>query len=103
MHRKKIECSLGGSFLSLARRYAQPSQYPTRQGETRVETHSRLEERNPSNVSGGDARALHDLKKISIAIPVYNEERNIREAYSAVRRVVDSMAGKYDYEIIFTD
>ncbi len=43
------------------------------------------------------------MKKISIAIPVYNEEKNVREAYAVVRRLFDSLKDRYDYEIVFTD
>jgi dolichol-phosphate mannosyltransferase len=40
---------------------------------------------------------------ISIVIPVYNEEANVRSAYDAVARVFDSLRGRYEFEIIFTD
>lgn len=40
---------------------------------------------------------------ISILIPVFNEEGNIVRAYEEVRRVFDSLNGRYDFEIIFTD
>jgi len=43
------------------------------------------------------------MKTISIVIPVYNEEENIRTAYRRVAAVMEGLAGRYDYEIIFTD
>tara|TARA_B100000315_G_scaffold134204_1_gene123626 strand:+ start:2063 stop:3016 length:954 start_codon:yes stop_codon:yes gene_type:complete len=43
------------------------------------------------------------MEKISIVIPVYNEEDNIVLAYNAVQKVMSSLAEQYTYEIIFTD
>jgi dolichol-phosphate mannosyltransferase len=40
---------------------------------------------------------------ISIVIPVYNEEANVRKAYEAVARVFDGLRGRYEFEVIFTD
>jgi dolichol-phosphate mannosyltransferase len=40
---------------------------------------------------------------ISIVIPVFNEERNIPRAYAAVVDLFRSLAGRYRYEIIFSD
>jgi len=40
---------------------------------------------------------------ISIVIPVYNEEANVRAAYEAVARVFDDLKSRYEFEIIFTD
>ncbi|MCJ9729395.1 glycosyltransferase family 2 protein [Bradyrhizobium sp. PRIMUS42] len=44
-----------------------------------------------------------DRKLISILIPVFNEEGNIRRAYEAVRDVFEQMKDRYTFEIIFTD
>ena len=43
------------------------------------------------------------MEKVSIVIPVYNEEDNIVLAYNAVQKVMSSLAEQYTYEIIFTD
>jgi dolichol-phosphate mannosyltransferase len=43
------------------------------------------------------------LPLISVIIPVYNEQSNIRRAYSAVVDVFASLQGRYDFEIVFTD
>lgn len=40
---------------------------------------------------------------ISIVIPVYNEEANVRAAYDAVKNVFATIEHAYDFEIIFTD
>lgn len=51
-------------------------------------------------------RLEEDVKSvplISILIPVYNEEKNVRLAYDAVVAVFDKLAGRYLLEIIFTD
>ena len=40
---------------------------------------------------------------ISIVIPVYNEEANVRAAYEAVAKAFDHIKGRYEFEIIFTD
>jgi len=42
-------------------------------------------------------------KIISIIIPVYNEEKNVWNAYSETKKVFDTDLSKYDFEIIFTD
>lgn len=44
-----------------------------------------------------------DRKKISVVVPVYNEEDNINELYNAVNTVMHSSNNKYEYEFIFTD
>lgn len=41
------------------------------------------------------------IKKISITIPVYNEEKNIRELYDRLTRVLNRIS--YDSEIIFVN
>jgi len=43
------------------------------------------------------------MKKISIIVPVYNEQDNVLNAYNALKKEMDLFKGKYDYEIIFTD
>lgn len=45
----------------------------------------------------------NSLKKISIVIPVYNEEDNLVPVVDRVRGVFASLAGKYEYEIILVD
>lgn len=42
------------------------------------------------------------MKKISICIPCYNEEKNIMYAYDRVKQVLQGLP-EYDYEIIFAD
>lgn len=42
------------------------------------------------------------MKKISIGIPCYNEEKNIEEMYQAVTKEMEAFP-QYDYEIIFED
>jgi len=48
------------------------------------------------------ARPAAARKLISVIIPVFNEENNVRRAYSEVCRVFNEM-GHYDLEILFTD
>ena len=43
------------------------------------------------------------MKKISICIPVLNEEKNILNAYNEIVKVFDEKIKNYDYELIFTD
>ena len=40
---------------------------------------------------------------ISIVVPVYNEEDNVERLYEAVRKVLDPIAQRFDYEFVFTD
>lgn len=42
------------------------------------------------------------MKKISICVPCYNEEKNIMDAYGRITNVMKSI-DQYDYEIIFSD
>ena len=43
------------------------------------------------------------MKKISFAIPCYNEENNINEAYSRIKYLFDHQLQNYLYEILFID
>lgn len=43
------------------------------------------------------------MKKISVCIPCYNEEKNIEPMYAAITGQMEKYQGKYDYEIIFAD
>ena len=40
---------------------------------------------------------------ISLVVPVFNEEDNIAAFYADVRRVIDPLAGQYEFEFVFTD
>jgi polyisoprenyl-phosphate glycosyltransferase len=42
-------------------------------------------------------------KLISIVVPVYNEQGNVEPLYHAVKRVLDGVGDRYDYEFVFTD
>ncbi|MCJ7543635.1 MAG: glycosyltransferase family 2 protein [Phycisphaerae bacterium] len=42
-------------------------------------------------------------KKISIVIPVYNEEPNVHRTYERVKAVMAGLADRYDHELVFTD
>ena len=42
-------------------------------------------------------------KKISVMIPCYNEEENVRPIYEAVRDEIKKSCPAYDYEILFID
>ena len=44
---------------------------------------------------------MEKVKKISIVIPVYNEEENVPILYERLKEVLDSLP--YDYEIIFVN
>src|SRR5262249_53957339 len=52
--------------------------------------------------AGDESHGLRGRKLISVIIPVFNEENNVRHAYAEVRRVFDEMK-RYDLEIIYTD
>lgn len=43
------------------------------------------------------------MKKLSIMIPCYNEEENVREICAAVVEVLQKDLPQYDYEIVFID
>lgn len=42
-------------------------------------------------------------KLLSICVPVYNEEENVRPFYERVSAVMRELGGRYDHEILFTD
>jgi glycosyltransferase involved in cell wall biosynthesis len=42
-------------------------------------------------------------KKISIGTPCYQEELNVRHCYEEVRRVMEPLSDRYDYEHVFGD
>ncbi len=44
-----------------------------------------------------------DRKTISVMIPCYNEEENVRPIYEAVRDEIKKSCPAYDYEILFID
>ena len=43
------------------------------------------------------------MKKISIVIPVFNEQDNILPVYNTVTESISTLMDKYDFEFIFTD
>lgn len=43
------------------------------------------------------------MRLISIVIPVFNEERNVRLAYDEVLRVLDEVKDRFEVEFVFTD
>lgn len=43
------------------------------------------------------------MKKISVLIPCYNEEENVREMGEAVTNIIQSELSGYDYEVVFID
>ena len=43
------------------------------------------------------------MKKISICIPVLNEEENILNTYEKVKKIFEEKLKNYDHEFIFTD
>ena len=44
-----------------------------------------------------------ERKLLSIIIPVYNEEENVKKTYDSVTSVMEDIKNKYDYELLFTD
>jgi dolichol-phosphate mannosyltransferase len=44
-----------------------------------------------------------DRKKISIVVPIYNEEDNINELYDSVNAVMHNLSKEFEYEFMFTD
>ena len=43
------------------------------------------------------------MKKLSIIVPMYNEEEVIELFYKETKKVVNEIADKYDYEMLFVD
>lgn len=43
------------------------------------------------------------MKKLSIIVPMYNEEEVIELFYKETKKVVDTISVKYDYEMLFVD
>ena len=43
------------------------------------------------------------MKKLSIIVPMYNEEEVIELFYKETKKIVDSISDKYDYEMLFVD
>ncbi len=48
-------------------------------------------------------KVADDMKKISVVIPTYNEEENVKPMASAVTELFCEKLAQYDYEIIFID
>jgi glycosyltransferase involved in cell wall biosynthesis len=46
---------------------------------------------------------MQNKKKISIIVPVFNEEANVGPLYEAVTDVMSTAADRYDWEFVFTD
>lgn len=46
---------------------------------------------------------MMDRKTVSVIVPCYNEEKNIRQVYSAIIDQMVTIKEKYNYEIIFAD
>jgi polyisoprenyl-phosphate glycosyltransferase len=44
-----------------------------------------------------------NMKVLSVVVPVLNEEENIARCYAAVARVLERVADRYQWELIFTD
>ncbi len=44
-----------------------------------------------------------ELKKISVVIPCYNEEKTVEQLYRLIVEIFQSKLKEYDYEIIFSD
>lgn len=43
------------------------------------------------------------MKKISVIVPMYNEEENVKKFYNETQTVLQKIQDKYDYEMIFID
>ena len=43
------------------------------------------------------------MKRISILVPVYNEEGNLLDTCNTLKQLMEGLKDRYDYEIIFTD
>jgi dolichol-phosphate mannosyltransferase len=45
----------------------------------------------------------HPRKLLSVCVPAYNEEGNVTPLFQRVQRVMSELAGRYDFELLFTD
>lgn len=43
------------------------------------------------------------MKKISIVVPTYNEEENVKPLAEAIKETIETNLSQYDYELIFID
>ncbi len=43
------------------------------------------------------------MKKISLIVPMYNEEENVKKFYEETKEVLQNIKNSYDYELIFID
>ncbi len=43
------------------------------------------------------------MKKISIIVPAYNEDKVLNMFYAEIKKVLDEIKNRYDYELIFID
>jgi glycosyltransferase involved in cell wall biosynthesis len=46
---------------------------------------------------------MPDKKLITILVPVFNEEQNVEPLHDALQPVMEQVADRYDFEILFTD
>jgi dolichol-phosphate mannosyltransferase len=50
-----------------------------------------------------DTTGSHGPRLLSIVVPVYNEEGNVRPLYQAVLQALEPIADRYELEFVFTD
>lgn len=43
------------------------------------------------------------MKRISVCIPCFNEQDNIKDVYNRLNKVIDGLVERYEFEIIFSD
>ena len=43
------------------------------------------------------------MKKISILVPCYNEQDNVRPLYEAIHNIMQAQLAEYHYEILYID
>ena len=43
------------------------------------------------------------MEKISLIVPMYNEEENVKKFYEETNKVLQNIKNSYDYELIFID